>query len=189
MTRLGYTSSNPVTATSAGTRTPARCSSRSTPMAIWSFAHTTACGRAVRPSRMRAAAMPLSSEKSPWMTWSMALSGLAATACSNAEYRAGGVRRVLRAGDEAEPVVPVLPDQVPGQRRHAAGVVAEVDVGDGLVAAAGDDDDGQLARPGARRSARSRTSSAMSRPSALPASARTRFSKCSPRLPKVSSRE
>ena len=34
MTRLAYTSSNPVTATSAGILTPARCSSRSTPMAI-----------------------------------------------------------------------------------------------------------------------------------------------------------
>jgi len=31
--------------------------------------------------------MPLSSEKSPWTTWSMPLSGLVATACSNAEYR------------------------------------------------------------------------------------------------------
>jgi hypothetical protein len=46
MIRLGYRSSNPVTATSAGTRTPARCSSRTAPIAIWSFAHATACGRA-----------------------------------------------------------------------------------------------------------------------------------------------
>jgi hypothetical protein len=56
-------------------------------MAIWSFAHTTACGSGLRLSRVRAAAMPLSSEKSPWMTWVMALPGLAATACSNASRR------------------------------------------------------------------------------------------------------
>jgi hypothetical protein len=56
----------------------------------------------------------------------------------------GGVRRVLRAGDEAEPAAAVPLDQVPGDRRHAAGVVAEEDVHRGLVTAAGDDDDGYL---------------------------------------------
>jgi len=56
-------------------------------MAIWSFAHTTACGRDLRASRVRAAASPLSSEKSPWMTWVMPLPGLAATARSKASRR------------------------------------------------------------------------------------------------------
>ncbi len=56
-------------------------------MAIWSFAHTTACGSDLRLSRVLAAATPLSSEKSPWMTWVMPLPGLAATACSNASRR------------------------------------------------------------------------------------------------------
>jgi hypothetical protein len=55
-----------------------------------------------------------------------------------------GVRRVLRPGEEAEPVVLVPLDQVLGDRRHAAGVVAEEDVRRGLVAAPGDDHDGYL---------------------------------------------
>jgi hypothetical protein len=56
----------------------------------------------------------------------------------------GGVRCVLRAGEEAEPVAAVLLDQVPGDRGHAAGVVTEEDVHRGLVTAPGDDDDGYL---------------------------------------------
>jgi hypothetical protein len=55
-----------------------------------------------------------------------------------------GVRRVPRAGEEAEPLVLVLLGQVPGDRGHAAGVVAEEDIGRGLAAAPGDDDDRQL---------------------------------------------
>ena len=62
----------------------------------------------------------------------------------------GGVRRVLRAGDEAQPAVAVLAGEVPGQGRHAADVVAEEDVRLGLVAAAGDEDDGYLTGQGAQ---------------------------------------
>src|SRR6185437_3651442 len=47
-------------------------------------------------------------------------------------------------GEEAEPLVLVLLDQVSGDRRHAPGVVAEEDVHSGLVPAAGDDDDRYL---------------------------------------------
>jgi hypothetical protein len=58
------------------------------------------------------------------------------------------VGRVRRPGDEAQPAVAVLPGQVPGDGRDAAGVVAQEDVKRGLVAAPGDDDDGQLAGQG-----------------------------------------
>jgi hypothetical protein len=51
-----------------------------------------------------------------------------------------GVRRVLGARDEAQPLVPVVLDQVPGDRGHAAGVVAAEDVHRVLVGPAGDDD-------------------------------------------------
>ena len=44
----GKMSSNPVTESSSGTRTPPRASAWSTPMAIWSFAHTMASGSSLR---------------------------------------------------------------------------------------------------------------------------------------------
>jgi hypothetical protein len=54
------------------------------------------------------------------------------------------VRRVVRAGHEAESLVLVLLGQMPGHGRHPADVVAEENVHRGLLAAAGDDDDGYL---------------------------------------------
>ena len=188
MTRLSCTSSNPVTATSAGIRTPRCCSSRTRPMAIWSFAHTTACGSDLRPSRTRAAAMPLSSEKSPWMTWAMPAPGLAATVCSNA------CRLSAASGASFGPatkqslwywcwsvrcrVTALMPPML-SPRKTSVSVWSRRPA----MTTTGN----WLAR--ARSSPLSRTSSAMSTPSTWPASERTRFSNSSPRLPKVSSSE
>ena len=188
MRRQACTSSNPVTATSAGIRTPARCSSRSTPIAIWSFAHTTACGSDLRPSMVRAAATPLPSAKSPWMTWAMPLCGLAATACSNAR------RRATASGASSGPatkhsrwywcasircrVTAVMPSALsPTKTSVADWSRRPAMTTTGSWAAS------------ARSSPGSRTSSAMIRPSTWPASDRTRFSNGSPRPPKVSSSE
>ena len=58
----GKMSSKPTTATSSGTRTPARVSALTTPIAIWSLAETTASGSSRRgmASRDSPAFSPLS---------------------------------------------------------------------------------------------------------------------------------
>jgi hypothetical protein len=50
--------SKPTTATSSGTRTPRRSSTSSPPMAIWSFAYTSACGSGPRSTSRWVAARP-----------------------------------------------------------------------------------------------------------------------------------
>ncbi len=61
----GKMSSKPTTAMSSGTRMPRAVSVRSSPIAIWSFAQTTASGRPPLASSRSAASLPLCTVNRP----------------------------------------------------------------------------------------------------------------------------
>ncbi len=157
-------------------------------MAIWSFAHTTACGSDLRPSSVLAAATPLPSAKSPWMTWVMPLPGLAATTCSNASRRATASgassgpatkhSRWYRWSSTRCRVTAVMPPALSPRKTSIASWSGRPAITTTGIWAAS-----------ARSSPGARTSSAMIRPSTCPASDRTRFSNSWSRVPKVSSSE
>jgi hypothetical protein len=127
-------SSKPTTAMSAGTRTPALCSSRMAPIAIWSLAQTIASGRSRcgRARISRTASWPLRAANQPWKDRDCLLQGAAAFP---------GVRGGRRPGNLEQPGPAVPFDQVADRRPGAGPVVDAEDVGVRLAGGAGDQHD------------------------------------------------
>ena len=141
----GKMSSKPTTATCSGTRTPAFAKACSTPMAIWSFAQTTASGSEspLAASSFSPASSPLSDAEHALVPAEELAGRMGTEQFVQRKAPFPGVRGARRPVDVVQPPPAVVVDQVGHQGGRAGPVVGRHHVRRPLAGIPGDDHHGQ----------------------------------------------